>query len=29
MTDKPCITCKWLEDDNILVNPDGQVLPCC
>ena len=29
MTDKPCIKCKWLEDDNILVNPDGQVFPCC
>lgn len=29
MTDKPRITCKWLEDDNILINPDGQVLPCC
>jgi len=22
--------CKWLEDDEqMLVNPDGQVLPCC
>lgn len=22
--------CKWLEDDEqLLVNPDGQVLPCC
>ena len=26
---KPCITCKWLKDEKILVNPDGQVLPCC
>jgi len=23
------ITCKWLESNRILVNPDGQVLPCC
>ena len=23
------IKCKWLEDNRILVNPDGQVLPCC
>ena len=22
--------CKWLdEDEQILINPDGQVLPCC
>jgi|TARA_B110000438_G_scaffold161664_1_gene154881 hypothetical protein len=22
--------CKWLEDDEqLLINPDGQVLPCC
>ena len=26
---KPCITCKWLNEEKILVNPDGQVLPCC
>jgi hypothetical protein len=26
---KPCITCKWLQEEKILVNPDGQVLPCC
>ena len=29
MTDKPCVTCKWLEKEKILVNPDGQVIPCC
>tara|TARA_B100000424_G_scaffold261740_1_gene247035 strand:+ start:5403 stop:5765 length:363 start_codon:yes stop_codon:yes gene_type:complete len=29
MTDKPRIKCQWLEKDQILVNPDGQVLPCC
>ncbi len=29
MTDKPCVTCKWLEKSKILVNPDGQVIPCC
>jgi hypothetical protein len=23
------IKCKWLENNRILVNPDGQVLPCC
>jgi len=23
------ITCKWMEKNRILVNPDGQVLPCC
>jgi hypothetical protein len=23
------IKCKWLETNRILVNPDGQVLPCC
>lgn len=23
------ISCKWLRDNKILVNPDGQVLPCC
>lgn len=29
MTDKPKIKCQWLEKDQVLVNPDGQVLPCC
>jgi hypothetical protein len=31
MTDKktPCVTCKWLKSEKVLVNPDGQVLPCC
>ena len=29
MTDMK-IKCKWLEEDEqILVNPDGQVIPCC
>lgn len=23
------ISCMWLRDNKILVNPDGQVLPCC
>ncbi len=23
------ISCKWLNDNRVLVNPDGQVLPCC
>lgn len=26
---KPKVTCKWLEVSKCLVNPDGQVLPCC
>ena len=26
---KPSVTCKWLKDETILVNPDGQVVPCC
>ena len=26
---KPNIICRWLNDEKILVNPDGQVLPCC
>ena len=26
---KPCVTCKWLKKETILVNPDGQVMPCC
>lgn len=30
MTDKkPCVTCKWLKMEKVLVNPDGQVIPCC
>lgn len=28
-TTKPQIKCQWLEKDQVLVNPDGQVLPCC
>ena len=29
MTDMK-IKCKWLEEDEqILINPDGQVIPCC
>ena len=23
------IKCEWLSQDKILVNPDGQVFPCC
>ena len=23
------IKCKWQENNRVLVNPDGQVLPCC
>ena len=23
------IKCEWLDQDKILVNPDGQVFPCC
>lgn len=23
------INCKWQEDQRLLVNPDGQVMPCC
>lgn len=26
---KPNIKCKWMEEKRILVNPDGQVFPCC
>ena len=26
---KPNIICRWLNDEKILVNPDGQVFPCC
>ena len=28
-SDKPCIDCMWLKDNTILINPDGQVYPCC
>ena len=23
------IKCQWMQDKKILVNPDGQVFPCC
>lgn len=23
------ITCRWMEKNKYLVNPDGQVFPCC
>jgi len=23
------IECKWMKDKTLLINPDGQVLPCC
>ena len=26
---KPNVTCKWLTMSKCLINPDGQVLPCC
>jgi len=26
---KPKVVCRWLAMKKILVNPDGQVLPCC
>ena len=25
----PDIECQWMRDRRLLVNPDGQVLPCC
>tara|TARA_B100001057_G_C22843033_1_gene947853 strand:+ start:1864 stop:2196 length:333 start_codon:yes stop_codon:yes gene_type:complete len=28
-SDKPCIECMWQKDNTILINPDGQVYPCC
>ena len=24
-----CIECKWLKKREVVVNPDGQVIPCC
>jgi hypothetical protein len=24
-----CIKCKWMDEKRIVVNTDGQVLPCC
>ena len=27
--DNGCISCKWLHKREVVVNPDGQVLPCC
>lgn len=26
---KPCVTCRWMQSQKIVVNPDGQVVPCC
>jgi|TARA_R110002153_G_scaffold22484_5_gene73806 hypothetical protein len=23
------VDCEWLDQERILINPDGQVLPCC
>lgn len=23
------VKCKWLESGRIVINPDGQVVPCC
>lgn len=28
-TGNKCISCRWLDLRLVLVNPDGQVLPCC
>ena len=25
----PDIECQWMRDRRLVVNPDGQVLPCC
>lgn len=24
-----CINCKWMAEKRVVINPDGQVLPCC
>lgn len=24
-----CITCPWLSSRRLVINPDGQVFPCC
>ena len=24
-----CINCKWENEKRVVINPDGQVLPCC
>ena len=29
MKNKNCIECIWAAEDRFLVNPDGQVWPCC
>ena len=29
MKNKNCISCKWLNSRRVVVNPDGQVAPCC
>lgn len=26
---KTCIKCSWQNEGKILINPDGQVFPCC
>jgi hypothetical protein len=26
---KPAINCKWAAENKFLVQPDGQVVPCC
>ncbi len=23
------VTCEWMRDNRLLINPDGQVIPCC
>ena len=29
MSNKICIECMWAKADRVLINPDGQVYPCC
>lgn len=29
MKNKNDISCKWLKERRVVVNPDGQVMPCC
>lgn len=24
-----CVDCQWLKSNRIIINPDGQVIPCC
>jgi len=29
MSNSPCISCEWMNRKRIVINPDGQVIPCC